>query len=216
MNTLRSFSMLAALSLAGAAYAQTQATPDPDTGPPSPSQSSSSTQTTPDSSPSAASSPHQREATSQSNQQESTNSANPDPSAASSPHQRNTTRMAAAGGSVAPGMQVKSPSGDALGTVAVIVPDAASDAGYVVIATSAGDATAVPYATASSMVRNDTLVMDKSRLQNAPKVQRDQMEDRSSNTWQKKADKYWTKHGSTDHGQDAASKNPDQGTGTPR
>ncbi|MDB6045148.1 MAG: hypothetical protein JWM63_3699 [Gammaproteobacteria bacterium] len=213
MNTLRNFTVLAALSLAGAAYAQTQATPDPQTGPPLPSQSSRGAPASDDSTPSAASSPHQRDVTSQSTQ-ESTPDANPDPSSAATPHQRGATRMAAAG-TISSGMEVKTPSGDSLGTVAAIVPGVSSGSGYVVIASPPGSATAVPYATASAMVRNDALVMDKASLQNAPKVQQDQMEDGSSKTWQKKADNYWSKYSPMSPGHDRQ-KNPDQADSVPR
>jgi hypothetical protein len=214
MNTLRSFTVLAALSLAGAAYAQTQATPDPQTGPPLPSQSSrGAPPASEDSTPSAASSPHQRDVTSQSTQ-ESTPNANQDPSSAATPHQRGATRMAAAG-TISSGMEVKTPSGSSIGTVASIIPGASSGSGYVVIASPTGSATAVPYATASAMVRNDALVMDKATLQNAPKVQQDQMEDGSSKLWQKKADNYWSRYGSMSPGHDMP-KNPDQADSAPR
>jgi hypothetical protein len=64
------------------------------------------------------------------------------------------------------------------------------------------------------MVRNDALVMDKSRLLNAPKVQQDQMEDGPSAIWQKKADSYWSKYQiSTD--KDTAT-SPGEDGGTPR
>jgi hypothetical protein len=190
MNTLRNFTVLAALSLAGAAYAQTQATPDPQTGPPLPSQSSRGAPASDDSTRSAASSPHQRDATSQSTQ-ESTPDANPDPSSAATPHQRGATRMAAAG-TISSGMEVKTPSGDSLGTVAAIIPGVSSGSGYVVIASPPGSATAVPYATASAMVRNDALVMDK-----------------------KKADNYWSKYSPMSPGHDKQ-KNPDQADSVPR
>src|SRR5882757_2631360 len=189
MNTLRSFSVLAALSLAGAAYAQTQVTPDPQTGPPQPSQSSQSAPASESPTPGAAS--------------ESAPNANPDPSSASTPHQRSATRMAAAGsGKVTSGMEVKTQTGDPLGKVAALVPSASGTGGYAVIASTGGRATAVPYSIANAMVRDDVIVMDKARLQNAPKVQQDQTEDGSSNTWQKKADAYWSQYSSMSPGHD--------------
>jgi len=207
MGTLRHFSMLAALSLAAGAYAQTQATQDPtdsqSTAPSSQSPSSSqsypssqSSQTSQDTNPNAASSPHQRDVTSQSTTEAPAN-ANPDPSAASSPHQQGATRMAEAGrtGNVSSGMDVQTQSGEQLGTVVDIIPGSTGEAGYVVIATAGGKATPVPYSTASSMVYNNKLVMDKSRLEKAPKVK--QGEDRSSKAWQKKADSYWGKGSSS-------------------
>jgi hypothetical protein len=136
MHTLRSFSVLAALSIAGAAVAQSQAAPDQSAHDP--------------------------------------------------------LRMAAASGdNVGSGMQVKSPSGDVLGRVASIVPSDSNKEGYVVIADLQGIATPVPYRAASAMIQHDTLVVDKSRLANAPKVQQYQAEDGPSDVWQRKADQYW-------------------------
>lgn len=90
-------------------------------------------------------------------------------------------------------MEVKTPAGDSIGTVAAIVPSTSTGARYVVIASPTGSATAVPYAKASGMIRNDALVIDKTRLRDAPKMQQDQMEDGPSRVWQQKADNYWGK-----------------------
>jgi hypothetical protein len=141
MGTFRSFTVLAALSLACTAYAQTQATPG----------------------------------------------------------------MAGKRG-VSSGMTVQTPAGDPLGKVAAVVPSTSSSGSYVVIASSTGSATAVPYSTASAMVKNNVLVMDKAQLEKAPKVQQDQTEDGSSTVWQKKADQYWSRYGAP----------PDQDSGAPR
>lgn len=95
-------------------------------------------------------------------------------------------------GNVESGMLVKSPTGDVLGTVASIVPSQTnSNDGYVVVAGAGGAAIPVPYSTASTHVKQDTLVVDKSRLMNAPKVQQYQAEDESRSVWEKKADEYW-------------------------
>jgi len=214
MGTLRYFSMLAALALAGAAYAQAQATPD-QPGTQSNAPSSPSSQSYPgsqDTSPGSASSPHQRQVTSQQQTNESPPSENPDPSAASSPHQQNSMHMAEAGTarSVQPGMTVQAPSGESLGTVVDLVPGptGSTESGYVVIATSGGSATPVPYAAASSMIQNGKIVVERTRLESAPKVQPSQLEDRSSKTWQSKADRYWGAH--TSSGTGRSSSGPDR------
>lgn len=161
MNTLRSFSVLAALGIAGAAVAQPQAAPSP-----LPPNTPSTSVTTP--------------------------TPNPELDGASTAQRHDPLRMAAAsGGNVGSGMQVKSPSGDVLGRVASIVPSDSNKEGYVVIADLQGSATPVPYRAASAMIQHDTLVVDKSRLANAPKVQQYQTEDGPSDVWQRKADKYW-------------------------
>jgi len=212
MGTLRYFSMLAALGLAGAAYAQTQATPD-QPGTQSEAPSSPSSQTSPgsqDTSPGSASSPHQRDVTSQPTNESPPNE-NPDPAAASSPHQQNSLHMAEAGTAraVQPGMTVQAPSGELLGTVVDLVPGptGSTESGYVVIASSGGSATPVPYAAASSMIQNGKIVVERTRLESAPKVQQSQLEDRSSKTWQSKADKYWGARASSDT--DRRSSGPD-------
>ena len=166
MNTLRSFSVLAALSLAGAAVAQSQTAPDRMPRDQMPPNTPSASVTTP--------------------------TPNPELDGASTAQRHDPLRMAAASdGNVGSGMQVKSPSGDVLGRVASIVPSDSNEEGYVVIADLQGIATPVPYRAASAMIQHDTLVVDKARLANAPKVQQYQTEDGPSDVWQRKADKYW-------------------------
>jgi hypothetical protein len=228
MVTFRTFGILAALSLAGTAYAQTQTTPDQsnEQNYPSSQQTSPSAQqnypsternatpaTTPgqeDTGPAAASSRHQRDVTKK-NAEEAPTNANPNPTGAASPHQEESTRMAEAGrmgtgGMVSSGMQVQSKSGESLGTVVDVVPSSAGRMGYVVVAGSGGSATPLPYSTASSMVQNGRIVVDKSKFQGAPKVQQSQMEDKTSTAWQKKADSYWGgQHGTTGRDQNMSS-----------
>ena len=117
---------------------------------------------------------------------------NPKLDGASTVQRSGEFRMAAASpGNVATGMQVKSPAGDVLGTVASIIPGKSSSEGYVVIATPRGAATPLPYTTASARVRDNAVVLDKARFDGAPKVQQYQTEDYSSAAWEEKADNYW-------------------------
>lgn len=158
MNTFRSFTVLAAVCVAGAAYAQRPPEMAPDT--PSPSV------------------------------------LNPTPNpeldgASTAPRDGRIRMVAASPGNIDSGMRVKSTSGDLLGTVASIIPGNSHNEGYVVIANSEGVATPLPYGTASSMVRRDTIVLDKARFVNAPKVQQYQTEDGSSTVWEEKAESYW-------------------------
>jgi hypothetical protein len=239
MTTLRYFSMLAALSLAGAAYAQTQATPDQTNSQSSSSstysgtgststqnegsmgsqssrdsqesmgsqgstssQGSMGSQTNPGANPAAASSPHQREATKQSEPEAAPggNASSANATSASSPHQRHATRMAEAGsgGEISNGMPVQTRSGESLGTVVSVVPGSSGNTqnGYVVIGESSGgggNATPVPYSAAASHVQNGKLVMERSRLDKAPKIQQSEMQDSSNTSWQRKVDSYWGK-----------------------
>lgn len=198
MATIRDFTLLAALALGGAAYAQapaSQQTTPPTTPPgqenPTLSHGYSSSSMAPDQemSPNAAAGEHQREVTPQPGT-ESPMQTNPNPSAASTPHPQEGTRLAEAG--VASGMAVQSESGRPLGFVVDVLPGAggAQENGYVVIAgSSGGGATPVPYSTASSMVRNGKLVIDRRQFEHAPRVQQNQLEDQSA--WKDRTDSYW-------------------------
>jgi hypothetical protein len=163
MKTAYGLSVLAAFSLAGAAYAQKEP------GPAANTPSTSVMHPTP----------------------------NPELDGASTAARQNPgpTRMAtAAPGKVATGMQVRSESGDLLGNVASIVPGESNGEGYVVVASANGVATPLPYSTASAMVQNETMVVNKNRFEQAPKVQQYQGEDVSRAKWEKKADSYWKRY----------------------
>lgn len=92
------------------------------------------------------------------------------------------------------GMRVRSESGDLLGNVASIVPGETNREGYVVIANLSGVATPLPYTTATAMVRNETVVVNKDRFEKAPKVQEYQGEDVGRAAWEQKADSYWKRY----------------------
>jgi hypothetical protein len=122
--------------------------------------------------------------------------ANPELDGASTAQRHSGAREAAASAKIATGMQVRSRSGELLGNVASIVPAGrgSDEDGYVVVASSNGIATPLPYSAARSMVQNGTLVVDESRFQNAPKVQQYQSEDSPHRAWEQKADSYWRKY----------------------
>jgi hypothetical protein len=106
------------------------------------------------------------------------------------------SRLAAAG-NVSAGMPVQSTSGEPLGAVRDVVPRPSGDPGYVVITLPKGGKTAVPYAAATSMLRNGTIVVDRAQLEGAPRVQDSQLQDHSDQGWEKQADRYWSRGGST-------------------
>ncbi len=91
-------------------------------------------------------------------------------------------------------MQVRSETGDLLGNVASIVPGESNHEGYVVVAGSDGVATPLPYGAAKAMVQNDTVVVNKARFEQAPKVQQYQTEDVTRAKWESKADHYWKRY----------------------
>ena len=195
MNRRIALAIAAALGLAGAASAQTQPAQTPDSATPaaSPEQTTPQPAAQDSTSPSSASSPHQRDTTGKTDTQEAAPASGADPRAAASPHQRAATRTAAADGtsSVTAGMGVQTAAGESIGTVQDVVPNASGQPGYVLIATASGTRTAVPYSTVSSMTRNGKIVLDRARLEAAPQVQDSQLQDRSNTRWQKQADQYW-------------------------
>jgi hypothetical protein len=184
LNVRSTVGFLAALALTGALYAQT----------PTPSQSATGPgpQSSQDTSPNAASSPHQRDVT-KSPSSETAPGQNADPSGASSPHQRDVTRMAAANpGAIAQGAKVEDRSGETLGSVADVVKEHSGRDGYVIVSGTDGSARAVPYSVASSSATNGMIVLDRNAFVAAPKVKLDEVQ--SGQGWQKKSDKYWQKH----------------------
>jgi hypothetical protein len=157
MNTLRSVSVLAALSFVGAACAQTETAPN---GP-------STTVTHP--------------------------TANPELDGASTASR--SSRVATSdSAAVSNGMQVRSESGELIGRVSAIVPGDSHDKNYVVMADQQGLASLMPYSTATSMVHNDKLVIDRTAFEKAPKVQNAQLEDRSRDELERKSDEYWNRY----------------------
>jgi hypothetical protein len=213
MDTLRTLGLAVALGISTAALAQTQTPPDQAGTQTTPPASADQAPATGSPEPEAASSPHQREATSKTGT-ETQPSQSPDPSAASSPHQREA--IGASPGSTAAeapklvGLQVVSASGEQLGSVTDVMADSAGAPSYVVIApvpsSGGGASTAIPYGTATSMIRNETLVMDRAKLDGAPKVDQSKLKDPASTTWQGESDSYW---GNTR----AAAKDPSKPTG---
>jgi hypothetical protein len=188
LNVRSTPGFLAALALAGALYAQTPAPSQSATGPgaqnaPQPSQ---------DTSPNAASSPHQRDVT-KSPPDEATPSQTTEPGDASSPHQRNVTRMAAASpGAIPQGATVEDRSGQTLGSVADVVKEHSGRDGYVIVSGTDGSARAVPYSVASSSATKGMIVLDRNAFVGAPKVKLSDVQ--SGQGWQKKSDEYWQKH----------------------
>jgi len=198
MDKRHMLSFVAALGIVGATGAQAQqSTPEQQQTPPSSTSTPSGS-----SDPSAASSPHQRDATTAPSQKPETpaTETSTDPSAASSPHQQETMRTAEAGGLGAKdaaqtqivGIEVISPSGDSLGSVIDAVKDPTGAPSYVVISSPKGN-TAVPYTTAASMVHDNAIVIDQSKLNSAPKVRQGAWKDASSKSWRTESDRYWSK-----------------------
>ncbi len=105
---------------------------------------------------------------------------------------RDATRMAAASSpAVSDGMQVRSESGELLGSVSSIIPGDSRNDNYVVVADLQGLATMMPYSTATQMAQKDKLVVERTAFEKAPKVQQSQTEDDTRARFERKADEYW-------------------------
>jgi PRC-barrel domain len=89
------------------------------------------------------------------------------------------------------GMEVRSPTGQALGTVIDLVANKSGAPGYVVISTGADTATAVPYDAVSTRVREGKVIMDRTKLQNSPQVVQSDLHDKANTKWRQQADTYW-------------------------
>lgn len=88
------------------------------------------------------------------------------------------------------GRAVVSPTNAPLGEVSEVVFDSRGQPAFVVISME-GKSSALPYATASSMMSGDKVVIDKSRLQGAPKLKAGEWRDQSSTGWKNEASRYW-------------------------
>lgn len=217
MITARLLAILAASSLAGIAYAQTQpapsnqpnAAPGYNTSHPHQREMRSvggNEAATPGSRPA----PGSGLTTSQTGSQASAHSRTAPGMAMSTSHssQRDhhqALRMAEAGpaaGHSWSSMSVESPSGQSLGSVSKVVPglNGRKSSGYVLVSAANGMSVPVPYRTAAHMVRHGKLVLSSQRLDRAPKVTQEDLQNRADHAWRVKADRYWkTASGSPMH-----------------
>ena len=92
---------------------------------------------------------------------------------------------------VAAGTLVQTPAGESIGKVQDIVPDAGSGRpAYVLIATRSGS-TAVPYSVVSPLLHDGRIVLDRSRLESAPRISEKQLQEKDESAWKNQADHYW-------------------------
>jgi hypothetical protein len=119
-------------------------------------------------------------------------SQSPDKDMANAAQQRPKTGREARLGGLSAGSIVQSPQGENIGRIKDVVPDAKTgEPAYIVIATRSGN-TAVPYASIAPLYQSGHVVLERSRLEGAPRVSDTQL--RSDNTqaeWKKQADRYW-------------------------
>ena len=193
MITARFLTTLAAASLAGIAYAQTQPAPS----------------TQPNAAPGYnTAKPHERQMTTVpgNNSAASSPSSRSAPGSALNTGQTQTQNATVHTAEASPGghwsnMPVQSSSGQSLGSVSSVVPglNGQKSSGYVVVSGTNGMSTPVPYRTANSMIRGGKLVLSQSKLEHAPKVTQEDLQNSSDHAWRTKADHYWMQesHGHT-------------------
>jgi hypothetical protein len=93
---------------------------------------------------------------------------------------------------VSAGTVVQSPAGESIGMVKDVVPDANSgEPAYVLISSRSGN-TAVPYSVVAPLFHDGHVILERSRLESAPRVSEKQLLDTSDATWKKQADRYWS------------------------
>lgn len=92
---------------------------------------------------------------------------------------------------IASGKLIQSPAGRGIGSVDGVVPDPASGRpAYVLVGTPSGT-TAIPYWAIIHLLRDAHLVIDRSTLASAPRVNDDQIRNSSNDAWKQRADTYW-------------------------
>jgi hypothetical protein len=189
MITARLLTVLAASSLAGIAYAQTQPAPS----------------TQPNAAPGYnTAKPHQRQMTTVQGSQSTASSPNSRsaPGSALNTGQTRTQDATVRTAEASPrgqwsNMPVESSSGQSLGSVSSVVPglNGQKSSGYVVVSGANGMSIPVPYQTAHSMVRDGKLVLSQSKLEHAPKVTQEDLQNSSDHSWRVKTDHYWMQKG---------------------
>ena len=186
MNKLHACSMMASLMMAAAAMAQTP--PPSEATRPNPAPSTSPAEGT------AADRTPPGQTSTQGTTRDTMQQTAPatDPSEGTAADRTPPKDRARAGGTMHPelvGLQVVSPSNAPIGEVVDVVFDSRGQPDYVVIA-SEGDNAAVPYRTASSMIESGKVIMEESRLKEAPKIERGEWRNRADSGWKKQANRY--------------------------
>ena len=97
---------------------------------------------------------------------------------------------------VSAGTAVHAPSGEPIGTVKDIVPDPNSGRPAYVVIAMRGGSTAVPYATITPLFHDGQIVLDRSRLESAPRLRADQLQNDSDRSWTRQSDQYWNESAS--------------------
>jgi sporulation protein YlmC with PRC-barrel domain len=92
------------------------------------------------------------------------------------------------------GKNVETSTGDTIGEVKdVVIDDKAKITHFIVSHGRLGSTklTAIPYETLKQSMRGDKIVLEKTRLENAPSFEESNFPNLSSSTWSSSADRYW-------------------------
>jgi sporulation protein YlmC with PRC-barrel domain len=119
------------------------------------------------------------------------------------------------------GKNVETSAGDTIGEVKDVVIDEQGKATHVIVShgrLGSTKLTAVPFDTVKQMMRADKLVMDKTRLENAPSFDESSFPNVTSTTWSSSYDRYWERSrsasaaGATDTGSAGSASSSDTST----
>ena len=94
------------------------------------------------------------------------------------------------------GKNVESPTGDTIGEVNDVVIDAEGKATHVIVSAGRPGSTkmvAVPYQTLKQAMKGETVVLDRTRLENAPSFEESNFPNVASSTWSSETDRYWAR-----------------------
>jgi sporulation protein YlmC with PRC-barrel domain len=89
------------------------------------------------------------------------------------------------------GANVQTPSGENLGTIHDVVVDTAGGKNFAIIQYGDGKYTAVPVSKVESRMKANTLVLDRSELEQAPVLKDQQWRSQSSAEWNTESTAYW-------------------------
>lgn len=198
MDKLRSLTVASAIAIALAACAQNETMPEDTTTASTTGSATAGTQQDPAAYPEAGT---QQDPAAYPESESSTTASTTTPDASTSGGTMDDGSMSQAGadasatagmteGSVSIGLTVQSETGEPIGTVTDVLADATTGAPLYALISTEGETAAVPYEAASSMVQADALVVERSRLESAPRIEQGQLTDPAA-TWASEANAYW-------------------------
>jgi sporulation protein YlmC with PRC-barrel domain len=190
MSKLRTSCIGAALIFLGAALAQAQQTPQRPEPATQPTEGTAADRTRPGATPTETAPTQEEDPRPSTSETEGTAADSTPPGRASTTQgaatQRGAQRSELVGAAVVTNTEAP------LGEVVDVVFDAKNQPAFVVISTE-GKSVAVPYSVATSMKTSDKIVMDRARLQGAPKVKEGEWKTMPRGGWKDESARYWNR-----------------------